>query len=121
VRIAGTCIVTALLALGASAPAASARLRDCGDVAGDTWTVQGAAPYSGHLWRALAVNVSCTGARAGVAYVALGGSFHHFRGWRCKRRSRYNGACRRTVRRGRRRVGESFGWYADTGRIDAPG
>ena len=95
----------------AQAHAAASGTTACGTVTGDPWKIPGPGELSGDAYVVVAHNLGCKGARFVVTVMVLGSP--GFKGFKCTRYKHFNGECKRTIRRGRRRVVQLFGWYPD--------
>jgi hypothetical protein len=120
-----TIVIAALGTGSASAAPASAHARVaasgttvCGTVTGDRWKIPGSGEPSGDAYVVLAHNLGCKGARFAATVMVLGNP--GFPGFKCRRLSHFNGDCKRTIRRGRRRLVQVFAWYADVAHPNGP-
>ncbi len=114
-------VTIAIAALGAGsasagqlpthARAAAGATTVCGTVTGDRWKIPGPGEPSGDAYVVVAQNLGCKGARFAVTVMVLGNP--GFKGFKCHRFKHFNGDCKRTIHRGRRRIVQVFGWYPD--------
>ena len=120
-------VTIAIIALGAGsasasppsalARAAATKTMVCEPVTGDRWTIPGPGELSGDAYVVIAQNLGCKRARLANNMV-LGSP--GFKGFKCRRFKHFNGDCKRTIHRGRRRIVQVFGWYPDIAHPNGP-
>ena len=112
-------VAIAIAALGAGsasaaprspqARAAATKTTVCEPVTGDRWKIPGPGEPSG---------LGCKTAQLLANNLVLGSP--GFKGFKCIRHKHFNGDCKRTIHRGRRRIVQVFGWYPDLAHPNGP-